>query len=394
MPIPFRWRLLDIEIGETVTECNDIDGLFTDRVFPVAPVYERYTLVSCDPAGPLRAAIDGTGPDWLGILVVEPAHIPGRPVDEYCDPRTCRECAFSVEELLDVRLVDHRPAADGSDRFDVDLTGHRYDGDNNRHGTLAPKAFGYRLLVTGINDRPDERAGDCGDITGLFRERPDPWPPGPPVTLLGCRPGPTGSIAAELAHVRTDGTVSGMPGEHRVQGRIVDTRPSAHGDGLVDLTLDQPIVEPLADVDRALWDMWRSGGPTEPNRWAPLDRGGRRRWVRAAALHRSPGPDKPAGIVYHLDGRHVTDEDAFYCALGEAINGPGGWFGTDLFWVHECAATGDGGATPGFRLIWHHSEVARAHLVPGYDRYTWRAALTFDDLVQFLIGEGVKLELR
>ncbi|MDP9793745.1 hypothetical protein J2S43_002257 [Catenuloplanes nepalensis] len=28
----------------------------------------------------------------------------------------------------------------------------------------------------------------------------------------------------------------------------------------------------------------------------------------------------------------MTDEDAFYCALGEAINGPGGWFGTDLFW--------------------------------------------------------------
>ncbi|MEV0901065.1 hypothetical protein [Actinoplanes sp. NPDC049802] len=393
MPIPFRWRLLDIESGKTITECSDIEGLFTDRVFPVAPVYERYTLVSCHPAGPLRAAIDGTGPDWLGILVIEPAHVPGRPVDEYCDPSACHECAFSVEELLDVRLVGYRPAADGSDRLDVDLTGHRYDDDNNRHGTTAPEAFGYRLIVTGMDGRLDERAGDCGDIAGLFRERPDPWPPGPPVTLLGCRPGPTGSIAAELAHVRTDGTVSRMTWEHCVNGRIVATRPSAHGDGLVDLTLNRPIVDPLAGGDRALWDMWRSGGPTEPNLWAPLDRGGRRRWVRAAALHRSHEPDKPAGIVYHLDGRHVTDEDAFYCALGEAINGPGGWFGTDLFWVHECAATGDG-ATPGFRLIWHDSAVARAHLVPGYDRHTWRPALTFDDLVRFLIREGVELELQ
>ncbi|GIE78502.1 hypothetical protein Aph02nite_44520 [Actinoplanes philippinensis] len=393
MPIPLRWRLLDIESGETVTECSDIDGLFTDRVFPAPPVYEHYTLVGCRPTGPLRAAIDGTGPDWLGILVVEPVHVPGRPADEPCDPGACHECGFSVEELLDVRLVGHRPAADGSDRLDVDLTGHRFDGHNNRHGTTAPEAFGYRLLVTGIDDRADERAGDCGDITGLFRQRADPWPPGPPVTLLGCRPGPTGSIEAELAHVRTDGTVSSMPGEHNVRGKIVATRPSAHGDGLVDLTLDGPIMEPLAGVDRALWDMWRSGGPTRPHLWAALDRGGRRRWVRAAALHRSHEPDKPAGTVYHLDGRHVTDEDAFYCALGEAINGPGGWFGTDLFWVHECA-TGDGGATPGFRLIWHDSSVARAHLVPGYDRFTWRAALTFDYLVQFLIEEGVKVELR
>ena len=72
--------------------------------------------------------------------------------------------------------------------------------------------------------------------------------------------------------------------------------------------------------------------------------------------------------MYHLDGRYVTDFDAFFCAIGEAINGPGGWFGGDLFWLHENAATGDEGATPGFRLIWHHSEVARTHLVSGYDR--------------------------
>jgi hypothetical protein len=98
--------------------------------------------------------------------------------------------------------------------------------------------------------------------------------------------------------------------------------------------------------------------------------------------------------VYHLDGRHVTDYDAFCCAIGEAVNGPGGWFGGDLFWLHENVATGDGGATPGFHLIWHHSDVARTHLVAGYDHKTLLPAITFDDLVRHLTDDGVHLELR
>jgi hypothetical protein len=199
--------------------------------------------------------------------------------------------------------------------------------------------------------------------------------------------------SAELAHVRVDGTIHKLGPGQRVSGSVVATRPSILGDDLVDITLNARIPEPLAANDRPLYDMWRFGGPTEPNLWAELDRSDRYLWVRAAAVHRIYAPDKPAGTVYHLDGRHVTDYDGFYCAIGEAVNGPGGWFGGDLFWLHEHAATGDGGATPGFRLIWHDSEVARTHLTPGHDRKSWLPAVTFDDLVHYLIKDGVQLEL-
>jgi len=99
---PVRWRLLDMETGAALTDCMDIDGLFVYRVFPVEPLYERYTLLSCAPSGPLLAAIDGTGPVWFGNLVVEDAHVPGRPVSEGCTDQ-CRERNDIVEELLDVR---------------------------------------------------------------------------------------------------------------------------------------------------------------------------------------------------------------------------------------------------------------------------------------------------
>jgi hypothetical protein len=121
-------------------------------------------------------------------------------------------------------------------------------------------------------------------------------------------------------------------------------------------------------------------------------REGDRKPGQAADVGRDP--DKPPGTVYHLDGRYVTDYDAFFCAIGEAVNGPGGWFGDDLFWLHENAATGDGGAAPGFRMVWHNAEVARTHLVSGYGRKSWLPAVTFDDLVRYLSEDGVQLELR
>jgi hypothetical protein len=95
----------------------------------------------------------------------------------------------------------------------------------------------------------------------------------------------------------------------------------------------------------------------------------------------------------HPGELHITDFDAFFCAIGEAINGPGGWFGGGLFWLHE-AAIGGSGATPGFHLVWHDSELARTHLIPGYDRKGWLPATTFDDLVRCLTEDGVHVELR
>ncbi|GAA4608142.1 hypothetical protein BJY16_006691 [Actinoplanes octamycinicus] len=388
MLIPPRWRLLDETSGGILTECADVDGLFADRVFPAEPARERYTLVGCAPAGALRAAIDGDGPAWLGNVVVDTAHVPGRPVSEPCVPH-CRDCVHTMEELLDVRVVGHRAAGDGSGLLNVDLEGHRRDDDNNQNGTVAPAVAGYRLLIG------EQRAGECREIAGLFRERPEIWPPGPPITLLGCTAELTGPVEAELAHVRVDGTVHRLSGwGPEISGSVVASRPSVLGDGLVDISLDARIAEPLAANERVIWDLWRAGGPAEPNQWAALDRGGRALWVQAAAVHRIRTADRPAGTVYHPDGRYVTDYDGFCCAIGEAVNGPGGWFGGDSFWLHENAATGDGGATPGFELIWHDAGVAREHLVPGYDRMSWGPAATFDDLVAFLTGEGVRVELR
>ncbi|SBT40898.1 hypothetical protein GA0070621_1085 [Micromonospora narathiwatensis] len=141
-----RWRLLDEETAAILIACTDVDGLFVDRVFPHEPLYERYTLLACAPSGLLLGAIDGTGPAWFGNFVVEGTHIPGRAASERCGD-SCWECYESMKELLDVRVVGHRPVADGSGLLDIELEGHRRDDDSNGGGSVAPAVFGYRLFV-------------------------------------------------------------------------------------------------------------------------------------------------------------------------------------------------------------------------------------------------------
>ncbi|WP_204016947.1 barstar family protein, partial [Sphaerimonospora thailandensis] len=92
------------------------------------------------------------------------------------------------------------------------------------------------------------------------------------------------------------------------------------------------------------------------------------------------------------------DIEGFYCALGEAINGPGGYFGWNLSALDDCLR-GQWGAAPPFRLIWHDADVARRHLVLGYDRpaydqRSWGPAITLQDLLDIFTDRGAEVDLR
>ncbi|MEV0401811.1 barstar family protein [Actinoallomurus sp. NPDC050550] len=78
---------------------------------------------------------------------------------------------------------------------------------------------------------------------------------------------------------------------------------------------------------------------------------------------------------------------------GEAINGPGGYFGWNLDALDDCLG-GRRGARAPFRLVWHDSAVAGEHLVPGYDRHRHAPAVTLDSLLQIFAEHGIEVELR
>lgn len=64
-----------------------------------------------------------------------------------------------------------------------------------------------------------------------------------------------------------------------------------------------------------------------------------------------------------IDGAEVTDLDAFWRVIGEAVNGPGGYFGRNLDAFADCLSGGMGTPDDGdFVIEWHDHELSRTAL--------------------------------
>ena len=87
--------------------------------------------------------------------------------------------------------------------------------------------------------------------------------------------------------------------------------------------------------------------PESLNEWRPLDEAGRRSWLTYASQRFfDPGvvfvPSKARGRVIVVDGSLVDTLLGFYCAIGEAVNGPGGYFGLSMLAFDDCLFSGFG----------------------------------------------------
>ena len=109
--------------------------------------------------------------------------------------------------------------------------------------------------------------------------------------------------------------------------------------------------------------------PGVPGRWRPLSRAQREQWLIAACnrhfkkLRRRQGwKDAEAGTVFVIDGAAIVDHPALLCALGEAINGPGGYFGGMKSLSLQDCLFGSFGVTLPFVLRIENMDACRAHL--------------------------------
>lgn len=398
-----RWLLLGDVGFESFYEddiplalCAEIEGLFVD--LQPRP-RERFTLVGCTPEDALADLLDrlpakalGTEQAWLGdVWITAPAPPPGTPP------------SWWGEDLGDVVVLAQRPNMTMPETVDIDLDGfvHVYDRTDavERPGDVTD------FILLGRDEQP---YGTCRDVTGVFREHAAP--PVPQVRLLGCRPEPflqtaldavgqstkaglrRRRIRAEVHMVAADGSASQVIGAV-VSGTVRDCEPSRRGAGLLDVTVDSDPQEPLPTGVLGILQHWRTGRPAEKNLWAGYDRELRHHWAGVALARRSRAPDRPAGTTYDLDGRFVTDIEGFYCAIGEAINGPGGYFGWNLDALDDCFCGGFGAQAP-FQLVWHDAAVARKHLIAGYDRRRLGPAITLEYLLNMLAEHQVEIDLR
>jgi hypothetical protein len=276
-----------------------------------------------------------------------------------------------------------------------------------------------RWLLVDEQSDPETAVAVCTDIDGLFRETPGsatsmPADTAGQATLIGCRPEPALRLALEalargagnpggalhrrrvntfIYSVAADGTTAPVIGAY-LRASVTSAGASAHGDGLLDVKLDAAVDDPMPAAARQIWEQWRAGPPATAGLWTGYDAELRHQWAGAALAHRRAGvTDKPARNTYFLDGRHVTDVEGFFCAMGEAVNGPGGYFGWNAGALDDCLRGGWGAASP-FRLVWHASAVARTHLAPRPGRRAEQPVITFEQLHQLLADHGVDVEMR
>ncbi len=225
--------------------------------------------------------------------------------------------------------------------------------DNGPPSKLTVQQPRYRLF------QGDCFAGSCRTVDGLPLEQQGyRWPS---VTLVGCdRPD---RIRDEVS-VNDWGGIraldrSGRPMSYAlIKFVVAEVRPSVLGGGLFDVVLDQSTVtwspdhyeERPGPTSRPVWELWRDGVPREKNLWAPFDAAGRRAWLNLTHGNQRPVP-APTG-VRHLDGRFATDREGMHLAIGEAMAGPGGYFGRDVVELADCLEY------TGFTLVWHDAHVA------------------------------------
>ncbi|MCO1575107.1 barstar family protein [Crossiella sp. SN42] len=308
------------------------------------------------------------------------------------------------EDLGDLVVLGRRQNATIPATVDIDL-----DGFVLGHGYTDVVARPHEVEEFRLLDWDGSSCGTCRDVTGVFREGAEL--PVPQVRLIGCRPEP--ALLAALAAigdrseeglrrrwfwawvrvVADDGSVGWVLGAE-IRGTVDAAEPSRLGAGLLDVTVSRDSGVPLPTSALDILEHWPAGPPDRPNLWVGYDEDLRYEWIDAAnGHHRSGAPNRPAGATYELDGRFVTDIAGFYCALGEAINGPGGYFGGNFDALHDCLSDGYGARTP-FRLVWRDSAVARAHLVAGYDRRRRSPAITLEDVLELFAEHHVDVDLR
>ncbi|MFD7640183.1 barstar family protein [Kitasatospora sp. NPDC059795] len=329
-PYPVRFLIVGesedddaIDVDLLLGRCAAAEGLFAD---PPPPPREVLVLRGCAP---------GLAAGRLGPAVLVGLSESGR---EYS------------WELLDAEVLVVGPHSADPTLVDVVVGAAVGEVDDFR---LAQDPCERFELPVGRDEPPTT----CTEVTGLPVAPAEPTRL--PVRLIGCEP-------TEPLRAKLDGGYLGWPAytqlwalddTGRVMARLhtglaVDrVRPSVLGGGLLDLLLSVPPGDLPGSAGREAWQRWQQGPPEEPGSWRGLSVAAKKEWQSLALYRRDPGPDRPGG-EYHLAGAGVEDETGLHCALGEAVNGPGGYYGREWNGFKDCFGGGFGPVPP-FTLVWH-----------------------------------------
>jgi RNAse (barnase) inhibitor barstar len=142
--------------------------------------------------------------------------------------------------------------------------------------------------------------------------------------------------------------------------QIIEVRPSERIGADVDISFFG-FTYPFPYAGK-IWRRWRQGRPSTEGEWRRLPVEWHDSWLHVVQtawfdIGKEATRYNPTDR-YVVDGAHAADIAGFYCALGEAINGPGGYFGANIAGMIDCLVFATA-TEPPFELVWRnvgHSE--------------------------------------
>ncbi len=121
----------------------------------------------------------------------------------------------------------------------------------------------------------------------------------------------------------------------------------------------------------------------KPGMWRSLKEDELQGWLEVA-LKKQTGLEDKKGVSVEIDGKDICCIDAFYCALGEAVNGPGGYFGRNLDALSDCFCRGFG-VIPPMKIKWNNFYLSKSR-IPDFEEF-------YSELLHIFSGGLVELEI-
>ncbi|EHS58247.1 barstar family protein [Paenibacillus sp. Aloe-11] len=164
--------------------------------------------------------------------------------------------------------------------------------------------------------------------------------------------------------------------------------------GIFNLELKGTLETKPTSIELRLWKLLKGTRSLEHNIWQAFSKEERSGWLNVIRMYSVPDyslRDKQ-GEVYTLDGKYISDFTTFFIALGEAINGPGGYYGFSLDSLADCLCGGFGAIGP-FTIHWQNVHYFLKRYEDEWnskETYSWCSPQQyFMELLKVLVSGGV-----
>lgn len=129
------------------------------------------------------------------------------------------------------------------------------------------------------------------------------------------------------------------------------------------------------------WENYFFKGVTNYNLWKELKPSQRQGWLELAMSCQNINFENLKTVI-EINGSDINSSDDFYCALGEALNGPGGYFGRNLNALADCISSHEFGTKSLKKIIWKNSKKSR-----------WKLKNNFKYIVDLFREFNIEVEL-